>query len=679
MKLLLSILSAVAFITAPATFAHAKAYLSPRMLLEVVDIASPSISPDGKLVAFREEQASTERNTYLTAWYVQNLRVPGSKIRIADGGEAIRDVAGLSVSVAPIWSSDSRRIYFRALFGKEIQIWRASADGSGAEPVTQDEANVTRFVISQDGETLIYEVGAARNEIRRAEEAEYENGIRFDETVHGGQNLFRGFPFEGRLVSHRTFARRTLLGDEPKQYRAVHLHTLKTTDATQPEMAEFQTQMVSADRGLGGVRTYVVAPSGGRVAMVRRDGDDWLLEVRTTAGNSSAECQPCKSLVIDGVAWRDENEVVFTAREGQRSVVQALYAWRVGDALLRTVVKSGGLINSSRELAGSTCAAGTQYAVCVVASARIPPRLERIDLNSGDRLVLDAPNQRLELAGDEAANVEDIRWTDADGQEFSGYLFTPNTRDETPLPMFLTYYTCPGYIRGGYGDEWPLRSLASAGIAALCINSAPLSVSAVDDYNVALSAVSSVVDILDQRGVIDRERVGMGGLSFGGEVTTWIVTHSDLLSAASIANSLPSPAGYWARALMPGWAEAVRRRWGYGAPDETPDQWRVVSATYRIEDFNTPFLMQLPEGEYRGNIELYVRLAQAGKPVEMWVYPNETHQKYEPKHKLSVFERNLDWFRFWLQGVTDNDPRKKDQYTRWIGMRGKSEGAGLPL
>src|SRR3546814_4620732 len=38
------------------------------------------------------------------------------------------------------------------------------------------------------------------------------------------------------------------------------------------------------------------------------------------------------------------------------------------------------------------------------------------------------------------------------------------------IPLFVTYYSCAGYLRGGLGDEWPLLPLASSGIAALCVN-----------------------------------------------------------------------------------------------------------------------------------------------------------------------------------------------------------------
>jgi hypothetical protein len=55
--------------------------------------------------------------------------------------------------------------------------------------------------------------------------------------------------------------------------------------------------------------------------------------------------------------------------------------------------------------------------------------------------------------------------------------------------------------------------------------------------------------------------------------------------------------------------------------------------------------------------------------ADLYVFPNEPHQKFQPRHKLAVYERNLDWFRFWLQGYEDPNPAKAAQYVRWRQMK----------
>jgi hypothetical protein len=55
--------------------------------------------------------------------------------------------------------------------------------------------------------------------------------------------------------------------------------------------------------------------------------------------------------------------------------------------------------------------------------------------------------------------------------------------------------------------------------------------------------------------------------------------------------------------------------------------------------------------------------------ADMYVFPYETHIKYQPQHKLAVYERNVDWFRFWLQGYEDPSQKKAGQYRIWREMK----------
>lgn len=77
--------------------------------------------------------------------------------------------------------------------------------------------------------------------------------------------------------------------------------------------------------------------------------------------------------------------------------------------------------------------------------------------------------------------------------------------------------------------------------------------------------------------------------------------------------------------------------------------------------------MQFPEQEVRLSIELVSRLATARKG-ETHVFPFAPHIKIEPRQKLAAYERNLDWFRFWLKGERDPDPVKAAQYQRWAEL-----------
>jgi len=62
-------------------------------------------------------------------------------------------------------------------------------------------------------------------------------------------------------------------------------------------------------------------------------------------------------------------------------------------------------------------------------------------------------------------------------------------------------------------------------------------------------------------------------------------------------------------------------------------------------------------------------LREAGKPVELYIFPGEYHLKWQPAHRAAVYRRSLDWFDFWLRGHVDPSSDKSPQYKRWSAMR----------
>ena len=97
--------------------------------------------------------------------------------------------------------------------------------------------------------------------------------------------------------------------------------------------------------------------------------------------------------------------------------------------------------------------------------------------------------------------------------------------------------------------------------------------------------------------------------------------------------------------------------------------WKPQSLALNADHIDTPLLMQLADREYILALEGFTALREFEKPVEMYVYPDEYHYKWQPAHRLAVYERNVDWFDFWLRGRTDPDSAKASQYQRWEAMR----------
>lgn len=653
------LLAAAAWLATPRAAVESNPGL--RELVEVVDLAVPTASPDGRIVAFRTTSPSIQRNSYELSWHV--LETGSGRVRrIAAGGEPIVVEPGVVSAEPPIWSLDGRWIYYRALHAGAVQIWRSAADGSSSQAVTAEAGDVLSIERSRDGRGIAYRVGPARAAIEQAELAEYDSGILVDEHVELGQNVFRGAIVNGRRATQRLtgtwFSRGNILWAQAPRERRLDFATLAPSDA--PPAGSLEPQ--------GEARPEALARSSeGDIATSEWDGAQGSLNV-VRAGRTGATlpcpAAECRRDRVAWAAWRPgRDQLLFATMD--RALVQTLRLWDLSSGQVRTIVRGNGLMNGGRDESSPCAILGTE-AVCVIADPGTPPRLEGIDLETGaSRLLLD-PNGALHAF--RRPWIERLSWRSPEGSEFSAVLYLPEGAPSRPLPLFVNYYRCEGFIRGGLGDEWPFSLLAASGIASVCVNATRTSgpQDSVATYRAALSGIETLIDILANRGLVDRSRVGMGGLSFGSEVTFWALIHSDLVSAASVATPDLEPVKYWFNNMRGrDHGTILRQAWGLGSPDETPERWRLISAALNVERIRAPLLLQLAEQEARYGAELYTRLSRSPTPMELYVFPDEAHIKVQPRHRLAVYRRNLDWFRFWLQGHVDPDPAKAEQYRRW--------------
>ncbi|MDR3511063.1 MAG: Atxe2 family lasso peptide isopeptidase [Caulobacteraceae bacterium] len=665
--------------------ASAQAAPSPRELLELADLSSVSISPDGSTVAFRLERASVERNTYDSVWFVEPVAGGTAPRRLADGGPPPHNDQGGATSTPPIWSPDGRWIYYQALIDGQVQVWRAAADGSRAEAITHDPADVQAFAVNPDGSSLLYRVGATREAILEAEQTEYDQGIRIDATVPVGQPLFRSGYVNGRLATQRFTndwsSRGPLLGQTVPSWKWVDLASLETRDATSTELRAASGRLPTVTTSMieaVGVAFSSRSPDSGAIVEALFAGKAKTLQVRRPDG-SRLICRVPRCTDVDVVAavWRPgHDQVVFSTTDHDRGRGQSLLLWDLSTGTVRLIVRSAGLLAGGRDVGwNNSCAVGERYAVCVAADADTPPRLERVDLETGERAVLFDPNAA--LAAEAGPHAAFMAWKDPAGEVFTGEYFPPAVVGSgVPAPLFITYYSCGGYLRGGAGDEWPLASLAGAGIAALCVNEPALNLPHLDQlerYQTAISGIRTVIDDLARSGQIDPHRVGIGGLSFGSEVAMWVAMRSNLVSAVSVTSPSVTPTYFWAHSVKgAGFRADLRGMWGVGSPEETPDRWKLLSPALNLDKLHAAILMQMPEQEYLDTIDYISPLMASSTPIEVYAFPNEPHQKVQPRHKFAAYERNLDWFRFWLQGYVDPDPTKAAQYQRWETMRVKA-------
>ena len=503
--------------------------------------------------------------------------------------------------------------------------------------------------MSPDSRALIYHVGASRQALDAAEQVADDEGVLVDGSVDIEQPISRGAWRDGHLASERFtgnwFARGDLLWRAPVR----------------------EVRVAIAD-GHGSIAA--AAPKKAFSPTFARIDDRWQLSLKRPEGATiRCDISACRvGTPVAAVPLDDGEHVLVTTEDTAQA--ERLSLWRPDTGQAVNLRQSDGLLSGDRR-DDTPCAIAKRMAVCVAASANAPPRLVTIDLASGRMVTLMDPNASLRTTI--GTPVRRLDWKSPLGTPFTAQLILPRgALPSTGVPLFITYYDCPGFLRGGLGDEYPMLPLANAGIAALCINKPHTPSDQRDaswDYDQARAGITTIVAQLAREGVVDPHHVGMGGLSFGGEITMVMAMQTRLLAAASISTMQLEPTFYWANTIGDrDTAKSMRATWNVGDPDGDATGWKRISPALNVEQIRVPLLMQMPEQEARSSIELIAKLSQSNVPNETIAYAHEAHLKRLPRHKEATYQRNLDWFRFWLQGYVDPDPAKADQYRRWSSM-----------
>jgi hypothetical protein len=109
--------------------------------------------------------------------------------------------------------------------------------------------------------------------------------------------------------------------------------------------------------------------------------------------------------------------------------------------------------------------------------------------------------------------------------------------------------------------------------------------------------------------------------------------------------------------------------------------WLDYSISFNLDKTHTPLLMEANGYGQKDNLpnrppdnlavkeKLFFGLSDLNKPVEFYYYPDEQHQPVHPQARIASLQRNVDWYRFWLQGYERPNPEDPDQYKRWEHLR----------
>jgi dipeptidyl aminopeptidase/acylaminoacyl peptidase len=168
------------------------------------------------------------------------------------------------------------------------------------------------------------------------------------------------------------------------------------------------------------------------------------------------------------------------------------------------------------------------------------------------------------------------------------------------------------------------------------------------DYQDIMSGVDAVI----ARGVADPERLGVMGWSYGGFMTSWIITQTQRFKAASVGAGVTNLMSFTGTADIPSFIPDYFG--GEFWTDGGLDKWRAHSAMFHVDKVATPTLVQHGESDLRVPVsqgyELYNALKRRGVKTRMVVYPRQPHGIQEPKLMLDALNRNLEWFDQWVKG-----------------------------
>jgi dipeptidyl aminopeptidase/acylaminoacyl peptidase len=258
--------------------------------------------------------------------------------------------------------------------------------------------------------------------------------------------------------------------------------------------------------------------------------------------------------------------------------------------------------------------------------------------------------------------VEKVRFKSADGTDVEGFLYRPPSfTPELKYPTLLRIHGGPtSQYDFGFNSEAQL--FAANGYLVVMVNPRG-STGYGQDFCKAIFAdwgnkdyedVIAGVDCAIAKGYADPNRLGVGGWSYGGILTNYVISKTTRFKGAI------SGAGgiFWAATYG---HDHYQREYilELGEPWKNRQVWdRVSSAFYNVEKITTPTLIMGGEIDWNVPIlnseHLYQALRQLGRTTQLVVYPGQFHGIGKPSYQKDRWERYLAWYDKYVKGEIPN-------------------------
>jgi dipeptidyl aminopeptidase/acylaminoacyl peptidase len=594
----------------------------PRQLTSGDADQSPTWSPDARFLAFASERGATEAKYSL---HVIPVDGPGELINVATAAEEFTSLA---------WSPDG---------GTLAYLQRAPIDDA---KITDEKARpprkITRFFTRLDGEGWTYDrpnhlwVVPVDSSLASRDLTPGEFEFSSFDWLRDGQGLVcTGASHEGWDRDLET-----------------HLHTV-TLDGTRHQITSGSIMSDAPSVSPDGTSVAFLGrdnplsdPHNGRVGVV----DLHTGEQRWLDTNLDRTWNPYPS--PGAPKWLDDNSLLAVVEDRGNT---HLYRIPVSGAPIELVVGNEQTITAFDQASGT-------MAMAVSLAERPSELVVKRALEGADITVSDATRSFCSVAkpitperftaGDDAIDVWVFLPPNFDAHQVAGYPMLLNIHggpfsqygnrflDEAQVQASAGYVVALSNPRGGSGRDTAWARAIAGPKSADQPGTGWGSVDAED--------ILTVLDsVLTRHPAVDPARVGVIGGSYGGYLTSWLISHSDRFAAAcserSVNNLLTEE---WTSDI----ASAFRTEIGVTHLDD-PEEYLRMSPIRYVRNIHTPLLIMHSEDDLRCPIsqaeELFVALRMLNRDVEFVRFPGEGHElsrSGSPIHRRQRFEIQLEFF-----------------------------------